>query len=101
MNYEIEIVPLVFLILTEKYSLKRLYHVPALFYQRKADEILKETAIKIYKILKCQMLCKLIWFLTFTGENLFNEVNTIPAFTQNTAESQYAKEAGFSFLQNH
>ena len=88
---------------TEKYSLKTSnIHVPARILPKKANEM-KETAIKIYKILKCRCFARIDMFLTFTGEIYFNEVNTIPGFTEHSRYPNMLKEAGFSFTEiiNH
>ena len=62
----------------------------------KAREI-KETAVRIYRVLKCMDFARIDMFLTPDGEICFNEVNTIPGFTDTSRYPSMMKEAGIGF----
>lgn len=82
---------------TEKYTLKTsAIHVPARISSQKAAEI-KETAKLIYRTLGCSVFARVDMFLTPEGEIVFNEVNTIPGFTEHSRYPGMMKAAGFSF----
>lgn len=82
---------------TEKYTLKTsAIHVPARISGQKAAEI-KETAKRIYRALGCSVFARVDMFLTPEGEIVFNEVNTIPGFTEHSRYPGMMKAAGFSF----
>lgn len=82
---------------TEKYTLKTsAIHVPARVSSEKAHEI-KETAKVIYKALGCRGFARVDMFLTPSGRIVFNEVNTIPGFTEHSRYPGMMKAAGYSF----
>lgn len=82
---------------TEKYTLKTsAIHVPARISREKAMEI-KETAKTIYRALGCAGFARVDMFLTPQGEIVFNEVNTIPGFTEHSRYPGMMKAAGYSF----
>lgn len=82
---------------TEKYTLKTsTIHVPARISSTKSKEI-KETAKRIYKVLGCAGFARVDMFLTSSGEIVFNEVNTIPGFTEHSRYPSMMKVAGYSF----
>ncbi len=82
---------------TEKYTLKTSsIHVPARISLRTADEI-KKTAFEIYRALNCSCFARIDMFLTSAGEIYFNEVNTIPGFTEHSRYPNMLREAGLSF----
>lgn len=82
---------------TEKYTLKTsAIHVPARISSQKAEQI-KETAKKIYKALGCSGFARVDMFLTPDGEIVFNEVNTIPGFTEHSRYPGMMKAAGYTF----
>jgi D-alanine---D-serine ligase len=82
---------------TEKYTLKSSYiHMPARIDAETANKI-KNTAITIYKALKCKGFARVDMFLTPTGEIVFNEVNTIPGFTSHSRYPNMLKGIGISF----
>ena len=84
---------------TEKYTLKSSkIHVPARIDAGKAAEI-KETAKVIYKSLGCAHFARVDMFLTPDGEIYFNEVNTIPGFTEHSRYPGMMKAAGYPFSQ--
>ncbi len=82
---------------TEKYTLKTSsIHVPARVDASKSAEI-KETAKIIYRALGCSGFARVDMFLTPRGEIVFNEVNTIPGFTEHSRYPGMMKAAGYSF----
>lgn len=82
---------------TEKYTLKTsAIHVPARIDPAKAAEI-KETAKRIYRALGCAGFARVDMFLTPEGEVVFNEVNTIPGFTEHSRYPGMMKAAGIPF----
>ena len=82
---------------TEKYQLKTSkIRVPARISHKKAQEI-KETAKTIYKALDCSGFARVDMFLTKDGRIVFNEVNTIPGFTEHSRFPGMMKAAGISF----
>ena len=84
---------------TEKYTLKTsTIHVPARISADKAREI-KLTALKIYRTLGCSGFARVDLFLTPDGEIVFNEVNTIPGFTEHSRYPGMMKAAGLGFPQ--
>ncbi|MCI8506765.1 MAG: D-alanine--D-serine ligase VanG [Lachnospiraceae bacterium] len=84
---------------TEKYTLKTsAIHVPARI-DRDLSARLKETAKVIYRALGCSVFARVDMFLTPQGEIVFNEVNTIPGFTEHSRYPGMMKAAGYSFSQ--
>lgn len=82
---------------TEKYTLKTsAIHVPARIPAAKAEEI-KQAAKRIYRALGCSGFARVDLFLTPEGEIVFNEVNTIPGFTEHSRYPGMMKAAGISF----
>lgn len=82
---------------TEKYTLKTsAIHVPARITPAKAAEI-KEKAKCIYRALGCTGFARVDMFLTPDGEVVFNEINTIPGFTEHSRYPGMMKAAGHSF----
>lgn len=82
---------------TEKYTLKNsAIHVPARIPRDKAEEI-RLTARKIYRVLGCSGFARVDLFLTPEGEIVFNEVNTIPGFTEHSRYPGMMRAAGLSF----
>lgn len=82
---------------TEKYTLKTsAIHVPARISASQAEEI-KTKAKQIYRVLGCSGFARVDLFLTPNGEIVFNEVNTIPGFTEHSRYPGMMKAAGYSF----
>ncbi|MCL2050474.1 MAG: D-alanine--D-serine ligase VanG [Lachnospiraceae bacterium] len=81
----------------EKYTLATSkIHVPARINADKAKEI-KEMAKLIYKVLGCTGFARVDVFLTPAGEIVFNEVNTIPGFTENSRYPKMLNAIGMEF----
>ncbi|MDE6917299.1 MAG: D-alanine--D-serine ligase VanG [Lachnospiraceae bacterium] len=84
---------------TEKYTLKTsAIHVPARISKEKAQEI-QEAAKRIYRALDCAGFARVDMFLTPEGEIVFNEVNTIPGFTEHSRYPGMMRAAGYSFAE--
>ena len=81
----------------EKYHLTNsAIHVPARIDKEKAASI-KDIAKTIYTALGCSGFARVDCFLTPTGEIIFNEVNTIPGFTDHSRFPNMLKGKGYSF----
>lgn len=81
---------------TEKYTLKTSsIYVPARIDASCARQI-KETAKRIYRALGCSGFARVDMFLTPEGEIVFNEVNTIPGFTEHSRYPGMLKAAGYT-----
>lgn len=82
---------------TEKYTLKTSsIHVPARVSadtrrQARAD------ALKIYQVLGCSGFARVDMFVTPQNEIVFNEVNTIPGFTEHSRYPGMMKASGIPF----
>ncbi|MBE6034547.1 MAG: D-alanine--D-serine ligase VanG [Clostridiales bacterium] len=82
---------------TEKYTQQNsTIHVPARISRVQAEKV-KETAKRIYKALGCSGFARVDMFLTPSEEIVFNEVNTIPGFTEHSRFPGMMKAAGYSF----
>lgn len=81
----------------EKYTLKTsAIHVPARIHPNQAQAV-KQTAKTIYRALGCSGFARVDSFLTPDGEIVFNEVNTIPGFTEHSRYPGMMNAAGYSF----
>ena len=58
---------------------------------------IKQTAKTIYRALGCRGFARVDMFLTPDGEIVFNEVNTIPGFTEHSRYPRMMKAAGLEF----
>ena len=84
---------------TEKYTLKTsAIHVPARIDRETSDRI-KKTARILYKALGCSGFARVDMFLTPDKRIVFNEINTIPGFTEHSRFPGMMKAAGISFGQ--
>lgn len=84
---------------TEKYTLKNSQiFCPAPVSEDVSDRI-KRTAKVIYRALGCSGFARVDMFLTAGGELIFNEVNTIPGFTEHSRFPSMMRAAGYSFSQ--
>lgn len=81
----------------EKYNLKTSkIHMPARITEENA-KVIKETALKIYKILDCKDFARIDMFITKDRDIVFNEVNTIPGFTAHSRFPNMLKGIGMDF----
>ena len=84
---------------TEKYTLKTsAIHVLARIDKATAGRI-KETAVTLYRALGCSGFARVDMFLTPEGRIVFNEINTIPGFTEHSRFPGMMKAAGILFPQ--
>lgn len=82
---------------TEKYTLKTsAIHVPARITPAQAEAV-KQTAKTVYRALGCSGFARVDSFLTPDGRIVFNEVNTIPGFTEHSRYPGMMQAAGYSF----
>lgn len=49
---------------------------------REKEEEIRETALRVYRIMECRGLARVDFFLQEDGRVVFNEINTMPGFTQ-------------------
>lgn len=81
----------------EKYTLATSrIHMPARVDKATSDRI-KETALHIYKVLCCKGMARVDMFLTPQKEIVFNEVNTIPGFTDKSRYPKMLSAVGLSY----
>ena len=82
---------------TEKYTLKTsAIHVPARVDPQTAQAV-KQTAKVLYRALGCAGFARVDLFLTPQGKIVFNEINTIPGFTEHSRFPGMMKAAGMTF----
>lgn len=80
----------------EKYTLKTSkIHMPARI-SAETEEKIRQTALKIYKILGCSGFARVDMFLSH-GEIFFNEVNTVPGLTAHSRYPNMMKGIGMTF----
>jgi D-alanine---D-serine ligase len=83
----------------EKYTLETSkIHLPARIDEDTTRRI-KESAAVVYKALGCRGFARVDFFLTPDREIYFNEVNTIPGFTDHSRYPSMLKNIGISFGQ--
>lgn len=81
----------------EKYTLKSSHiYMPARIDEREEQRI-KETAVKIYQTLGCSGFARVDMFYTPDQTIVFNEVNTIPGFTEHSRFPNMLRGIGLSF----
>lgn len=82
---------------TEKYTLKTSkIHMPARI-DADTERRVQEAAMAIYRALGCSGFARVDLFCTPRGELVFNEVNTIPGFTDHSRYPNMMKGIGLSF----
>lgn len=83
----------------EKYTLENsVIHVPARIPEEMSQKV-KRAAAKVYRALGCRGFARVDFFLSTTGEIIFNEVNTIPGFTEHSRFPTMLKAIGMSFME--
>ncbi|MBC1475494.1 D-alanine--D-alanine ligase [Listeria grandensis] len=81
----------------EKYELiSSQIHMPARI-SKKAKLQIQQAARKIYKAVHCEGLSRIDFFLQEDGQLVFNEVNTMPGFTEHSRFPALMREAGYSY----
>ena len=82
---------------TEKYShTNTAIHIPARISPALSDKV-KKTAQSLYKALACQGFARVDLFITPDEKIIFNEINTIPGFTEHSLYPGMMKAIGLSF----
>lgn len=71
-------------------------HIPANIDEQYSTKI-KEYALMIYKALDCKGLSRVDFFLTENGEIIFNEINTLPGFTNISMYPKLFEKTGISY----
>ncbi|MCI8331475.1 MAG: D-alanine--D-alanine ligase [Clostridiales bacterium] len=80
-----------------KYSLKDAQiHLPARLTKEQAEKV-RQTAIALYQLFDCRGFARVDLFLTPNGDILFNEINTIPGFTEKSRFPNMMMAAGLSY----
>ena len=62
-----------------------------------ADKIRKD-AVKAYRIMNCEGLSRVDFFLTKDGQTIINEINTIPGFTSISMYPQLWELSGLPYI---
>lgn len=75
-----------------------LLEIPAKISEEKANAI-RELAIKTFKILACEGLARVDFFLKNNGEIVVNELNTIPGFTSISMYPRLWEASGISYAE--
>lgn len=65
--------------------------------EQKKEQEIRDTAIKIYEIMGCRGLARVDFFLKESGKVIFNEINTIPGFTQISMYPKLWEASGLSY----
>lgn len=82
---------------TEKYTPNHTtIHIPARVSPRLSEQI-KETSKVLYKALACRGFARADFFVTPEGRIVFNELNTIPGFTEHSLFPAMMKAVGLTF----
>lgn len=82
---------------TEKYQMiSSKIHLPARISADMKREV-RYQATKLYRLLGCQGLARIDFFITRNGEVFLNEINTMPGFTDNSRYPNMLKERGYSY----
>lgn len=71
-------------------------HIPAILSQQVIDK-LRENSIKIYKILGCTGLSRVDFFVRNDNEIIFNEINTMPGFTDISMYPKLMAHSGIEY----
>ncbi|MBC1524681.1 D-alanine--D-alanine ligase [Listeria booriae] len=82
---------------TEKYELlSAQIHMPARI-PLKTKRYIQKAARAIYMAIHCEGLSRIDFFLQEDGQLIFNEVNTMPGFTEHSRFPTLMKEAGYCY----
>lgn len=72
------------------------YFIPARL-DAKTAETVRKNAVAVYKALDCKGFSRVDFFVTESGDVLFNEINTIPGFTAISMYPKLMGECGISY----
>lgn len=61
------------------------------------EQEIKDTAVKVYRIMGCRGLARVDFFLKDSGRIVFNEINTMPGFTDISMYPQLWEASGISY----
>lgn len=64
---------------------------------REKEEEIRQTALRVYRILECRGLARVDFFLCEDGRVVFNEVNTMPGFTHISMYPSLWEASGLSY----
>ena len=64
---------------------------------REKEEEIRQTALRVYRILECRGLARVDFFLREDGRVVFNEVNTMPGFTHISMYPSLWEASGLSY----
>lgn len=82
---------------TEKYQmLSSSIHLPARISEDMKREVCYQ-AERLYRLLGCQGLARVDFFISREGELMLNEINTMPGFTDNSRYPSMLKAKGYSY----
>lgn len=84
---------------TEKYTLKSSKIFMPARIDTNTEKAVQKAALKIYRTLGCGGFARVDMFLTNEGKIVFNEVNTIPGFTDHSRYPNMMKGIGLSFAE--
>lgn len=84
---------------TEKYTLKSSKIFMPARIDADTEKAVQKAALKIYRTLGCSGFARVDMFLTNDGKIVFNEVNTIPGFTDHSRYPNMMKGIGLSFAE--
>ncbi|MHC1749976.1 MAG: D-alanine--D-serine ligase VanG [Cellulosilyticaceae bacterium] len=83
----------------EKYTLENSkIHTPARISETQKNQI-KKMALQIYQVLSCEGLARVDMFIDKQGEIFFNEVNTMPGFTEKSRYPKMMETIGLNYTQ--
>jgi len=70
--------------------------MPAIMPEALKEEI-KQSAINIYKELGCKGFARVDFFLSNENKVVFNEINTVPGFSETSVYALMFKEVGMEY----
>ncbi len=82
-----------------KYNSKVSKNIIPASINKKQSEYIRNAALKIYKTLGCQTLARVDFFLADDGRVIFNEINTMPGFTESSMYPKLFEVAGITFTE--
>ncbi|MCL2805027.1 MAG: D-alanine--D-alanine ligase [Treponema sp.] len=75
-------------------------HIPAKFEAaQETEKRIQELAVKVFKVLCCEGLSRVDFFLKNNGELIVNEINTMPGFTRISMYPKMWEASGISYTE--